>query len=173
MNKVTVKLIKVAAVSGLVLPIVLGGLLAVFGLSPEFAFNPGGGLFSLLASGSGWMVYLLVALMFFVATLIPTIVSNVAINKGSVNRHSMNRVPAADGSTAATDAADQREDGEVKWFNPNKGYGFITRSNGEEIFAHFRSIRGRGHRTLRQGQKVKFKAVEGEKGLQAEDISPL
>ncbi|MDG9668262.1 cold-shock protein [Hahella sp. CR1] len=61
----------------------------------------------------------------------------------------------------------------VKWFNPNKGFGFITREGGDDIFVHFRSIRGRGHRSLRQGQKVRFRTVEGDKGLQAEDVSPV
>lgn len=159
MKKISGKLVKVAAVSGLVLPLLLGVLLAIFGLSPSFEFNQGGGLLSLFTSGAGWLVYLIVAAMFFLAVLLPVMIRESA-DSGDA------------GFTGEADESDDREEGEVKWFNPNKGYGFITRNNGEEIFAHFRSIRGRGHRTLRQGQQVKFKAVEGEKGLQAEDISP-
>ncbi len=68
---------------------------------------------------------------------------------------------------------ESREEGIVKWFNINKGYGFIIRDSGGEVFVHFRSIRGSGHRTLREGQRVKFASVEGEKGLQAEDVSIL
>ncbi|MFK7159736.1 cold shock domain-containing protein [Marinospirillum sp. MEB164] len=66
-----------------------------------------------------------------------------------------------------------REEGVVKWFNVNKGFGFIIRDLGGEVFVHFRSIRGSGHRTLREGQRVRFVAVDGEKGLQAEDVSIL
>lgn len=66
-----------------------------------------------------------------------------------------------------------REQGRVKWFNATKGFGFITRDQGDDVFVHYRSIRGEGHRTLREGQKVEFVVVKGEKGLQAEDIQPL
>lgn len=69
------------------------------------------------------------------------------------------------------DLDDAREEGIVKWFNVNKGFGFIIRDTGGEVFVHFRAIRGTGHRTLREGQRVRFSAVEGEKGLQAEDVS--
>ena len=63
-----------------------------------------------------------------------------------------------------------RETGVVKWFNTNKGFGFITRDNGDDVFVHFRSIRGQGHRTLIEGQRVEFNISKGEKGLQAEDV---
>lgn len=66
-----------------------------------------------------------------------------------------------------------REQGRVKWFNATKGFGFITRDQGDDVFVHYRSIRGEGHRTLREGQQVEFVVVKGEKGLQAEDIQPL
>lgn len=66
---------------------------------------------------------------------------------------------------------DNREEGVVKWFNGSKGFGFITRENDEDVFVHFRSIRGRGHRTLHEGQRVRFGVVESDKGLQAEDVS--
>lgn len=66
-----------------------------------------------------------------------------------------------------------REQGKVKWFNATKGFGFITREQGEDIFVHYRSIRGEGHRTLREGQRVEFVVMKGDKGLQAEDVQPL
>ena len=66
-----------------------------------------------------------------------------------------------------------REEGEVKWFNVTKGFGFITRNNGEEIFVHFRSIRGENRRGLRDGQKVSFVVTESDKGPQAEDVEGL
>lgn len=69
--------------------------------------------------------------------------------------------------------ADTREEGVVKWFNGAKGFGFITRDNEEDVFVHFRSIRGRGHRTLHEGQRVRFGVVESAKGLQAEDVSVI
>jgi cold shock protein len=66
-----------------------------------------------------------------------------------------------------------KETGSVKWFSPSKGFGFITRDNGEDIFVHFRSITGNGHRILREGQRVEFEVTEGSKGLQAEDVVAL
>ncbi|WP_432470727.1 cold-shock protein [Amphritea sp. HPY] len=66
---------------------------------------------------------------------------------------------------------DDREQGTVKWFNVSKGFGFITRENGDDVFVHFRNIRGRGHRSLSEGQSVRFIVKESDKGLQAEDVS--
>ncbi|MAT91797.1 MAG: cold-shock protein [Halioglobus sp.] len=63
-----------------------------------------------------------------------------------------------------------REHGKVKWFNVSKGFGFIIRENGEEIFVHFRSIRGSGRRSLRDGQTVSFVVADSDKGPQAEDV---
>lgn len=63
-----------------------------------------------------------------------------------------------------------RETGTVKWFNAAKGFGFITRENGEDIFVHFRSIQGKGHRSLGEGQTVIFEVAESDKGLQAVDV---
>ena len=79
---------------------------------------------------------------------------------------------AAFGAGFGSTSADlERESGEVKWFNASKGFGFITRENGEEIFVHFRAIRGEGRRVLRDGQKVEFAVTESKKGLQAEDVA--
>lgn len=64
-----------------------------------------------------------------------------------------------------------REAGVVKWFNASKGYGFIQREGGEDVFVHFRAIRGDGYRSLNEGQKVEFVVKRGPKGLQAEDVS--
>lgn len=63
-----------------------------------------------------------------------------------------------------------RETGKVKWFNSNKGFGFIERSTGEDVFVHFRGIRGDGYRLLKDGQLVEFNVINGQKGLQAEDV---
>jgi CspA family cold shock protein len=63
-----------------------------------------------------------------------------------------------------------REHGTVKWFNVTKGFGFIVKDDGEEIFVHFRSIRGEGRRGLRDGQSVSFIVAQSDKGPQAEDV---
>ena len=65
----------------------------------------------------------------------------------------------------------ERVNGIVKWFNNSKGYGFIERETGDDVFVHFRAIRGEGFKTLKDGQKVEFNLIEGQKGLQAEDVS--
>ena len=66
-----------------------------------------------------------------------------------------------------------REQGTVKWFNSAKGFGFITRDDGEEIFVHFRAIRGEGRRSLHDGQRVAFHTASSNKGPQAEDVEVL
>lgn len=66
-----------------------------------------------------------------------------------------------------------REVGTVKWFNESKGFGFISRKNGPDVFVHFRAINGTGFKTLQEGQNVSFTVVEGQKGLQAEDVTPV
>lgn len=68
----------------------------------------------------------------------------------------------------------ERVSGTVKWFNNAKGFGFITREEGDgDVFVHFRSIQGDGYRTLEEGQAVEFTLLEGPKGLQAEDVAKL
>ncbi len=66
-----------------------------------------------------------------------------------------------------------REQGVVKWFNDTKGFGFIQRNSGEDVFVHFRAIQGDGHRSLQDGQRVEFTVVEGQKGYQAEDVTVI
>jgi len=65
----------------------------------------------------------------------------------------------------------QREAGTIKWFDAKKGYGFINRQNGEDVFVHFSAIEGTGYRTLQDGQKVEFEVVQGQKGPQATNLS--
>jgi CspA family cold shock protein len=74
-------------------------------------------------------------------------------------------------SGSSANVADGQEVGTVKWFNAAKGFGFITRENGDDVFVHFRSIQGKGHRSLGEGQRVVFSIAEGDKGLQAVDVS--
>ncbi|MBV4537562.1 MULTISPECIES: cold-shock protein [Pseudomonas] len=66
-----------------------------------------------------------------------------------------------------------RETGNVKWFNDAKGYGFIQREGGADVFVHYRAIRGEGHRSLVEGQQVEYNLTQGQKGLQAEDVVGL
>ncbi len=67
----------------------------------------------------------------------------------------------------------ERETGTVKWFNDAKGFGFISRESGEDVFVHFRAIQGTGFKSLQEGQKVSFEVVQGQKGLQADAVTPL
>lgn len=69
--------------------------------------------------------------------------------------------------------AGNRDMGTVKWFNTSKGFGFISRDSGDDIFVHFRAIRGEGHRILVEGQRVEFSVMHRDKGLQAEDVVPV
>lgn len=62
------------------------------------------------------------------------------------------------------------ETGTVKWFNGTKGFGFISREEGEDVFVHYNAIEGSGYRTLEEGDKVEFEIVEGPKGLQADKV---
>jgi CspA family cold shock protein len=63
-------------------------------------------------------------------------------------------------------------EGTVKWFSQKKGYGFITTSEGKEIFVHYSNISGTGFKTLNEGDKVTFDVVNGEKGPRAENVVP-
>jgi CspA family cold shock protein len=101
-------------------------------------------------------------LAFFVATVAT------AILVGSMAAPSR-AAPAKSTFPSESDDTD-REIGTVKWFNVSKGFGFIVREDGEEIFVHFRSIRGEGRRSLRDGQSVSFVVTQSDKGPQAEDV---
>jgi len=65
-----------------------------------------------------------------------------------------------------------KETGTVKWFNAAKGYGFISRENGEDVFVHFSAIEASGYRSLEEGAKVTFVVGRGAKGLQAQEVNP-
>ncbi len=66
-----------------------------------------------------------------------------------------------------------RIQGTVKWFNSGKGYGFIAREGGEDVFVHYSAIQGEGFRNLEEGQRVEFTIVQGPKGLQAASVTVL
>ena len=63
-----------------------------------------------------------------------------------------------------------KEKGTVKWFNAAKGYGFIQRASGDDVFVHFSAIQANGYRTLEEGSEVEFEVKQGPKGLQDEDV---
>jgi len=65
----------------------------------------------------------------------------------------------------------EEKTGIVKWFDANKGYGFITSDEGEDIFVHYTAIGGTGHRSLEEGQRVTFEIIESDKGPQAQNVS--
>lgn len=67
--------------------------------------------------------------------------------------------------------SDSLVSGVVKWFNDEKGYGFIAQENGADVFVHFRAINGTGRRSLNEGQKVTFQVTQGQKGPQADNVT--
>lgn len=67
----------------------------------------------------------------------------------------------------------QRQNGTVKWFNDEKGYGFITPESGPDLFVHFRAIQADGFKSLKEGQQVSFVATRGQKGMQAEEVEVI
>ena len=93
-------------------------------------------------------------------TLIAAVVIHLALNLRKVSTKS---------APLSQDLSD-RETGTLKWFNTSKGFGFISRDSGDDIFVHFRAIRGEGHRVLVEGQRVEFTVMDRDKGLQAEDV---
>jgi CspA family cold shock protein len=64
----------------------------------------------------------------------------------------------------------ERVQGTVKWFNPGKGFGFISREDGEDVFVHYSALQSEGYRTLNEGQRVEFTVERGPKGLQASNV---
>jgi CspA family cold shock protein len=67
----------------------------------------------------------------------------------------------------------ERETGTVKWFNDAKGYGFISRDSGDDVFVHFSAIQSSGFRSLQENQRVEFSVEQGDKGPKAVDVRPL
>nr|WP_272071273.1 cold-shock protein [Marinomonas sp.] len=99
--------------------------------------------------------YLIYFGFFFVSVLVGAMVSQASFSA----------------SNSDADEDDDREQGTVKWFNSSKGFGFLTMESGDDVFVHYRAIRGRGRRFLVEGQVVRFYVTEGEKGKQAENVS--
>ncbi len=123
------------------------------------------------ASLEGLPVFLICSFIAGIFTLIIQNFINAPKNNVKSNvKSNAKKKSKASAQSKTTTVKGKREDGTVKWFDSNKGYGFITRSMGEDIFVHFRSIRGNGYRSLHEGQAVEFVVTDGDKGPQAEDI---
>ncbi|KPP97859.1 cold-shock protein [Marinobacter sp. HL-58] len=133
-----------------------------------------------LGSAQGIAAYILAVVIFGLAGFLTVAL---AAKKPSAVSQQAPRASAAPRKQAQPDYDDDDdyddttpegdEEGTVKWFNVKKGFGFIVRDSGDEVFVHFRAIRGRGRRVLRQGQLVRFSVVEADKGLQADNVSIL
>jgi cold shock protein len=101
--------------------------------------------------------------------------------EGSARASCFEAVPSpatAGGSPGTTGEGHGRREllvatGTVKWFNPDKGYGFITQDDGPDVFVHFSAIQGEGYRNLEENQKVEFDVTQGEKGPQATNVRPV
>jgi len=104
------------------------------------------------------------------AIVLPLLILAVAVALQLAGRLQKRPSPSASTAPEAPISDENRETGTVKWFNTSKGFGFISRDTGEDIFVHFRAIRGEGHRILIEGQRVEFSVVQRDKGLQAEDV---
>jgi len=108
------------------------------------------------------------AVLLTLAISVVAVLLHIAINR--TPSHKPRPARAVHTSSAPRSSESGRESGTVKWFNTSKGFGFISRDSGEDIFVHFRAIRGDGHRVLQEGQRVEFTVMQREKGLQAEDV---
>ncbi|OEY67020.1 cold-shock protein [Marinobacter sp. X15-166B] len=139
--------------------------------SNESASNPA----FVIGSAQGIAAYLIAVLLFGLAGFLAIAFAGRQRtgNRAAPARHAAGTNDYEDDYDDEDEGPEGDEDGTVKWFNVKKGFGFIVRENGEEVFVHFRAIRGRGRRVLRQGQLVRFNVIDADKGLQADNVSIL
>ena len=97
------------------------------------------------------------------------------MSKGPKGRsgQSPKRKPATKPANRPAQINSAKETGIVKWFNVKKGFGFITRDAGDDIFVHYRNIEGNGRRAIAEGDRVQFVVIEGDKGLQADEVETI
>ena len=148
--------------------------------APVIALLVSGFYFGHIMGGEIFQFDALTFLCFLLATLLAALASlccppkNCNKKKASPAKTTAHSSPLTDDSTSSIENEEfEREEGTVKWFNVSKGFGFITRGNGEDIFVHYRSIRGQGRRRLFDGQTVTFTVIDNGKGLQADDVDVL
>ncbi|MBE01972.1 cold-shock protein [Marinobacter lutaoensis] len=166
-----VKAILVALLIAIPAPLVLGFLLTA---TPEpLRLIAAGEVIEALGSDRGIAAYLITLVLFGLAGFLAIALVARQPAGRTHRRRSTPTQQDADDDGYDENAPEGNEEGTVKWFNVKKGFGFIVRENGDEVFVHFRAIRGRGRRVLRQGQLVRFDVVEADKGLQADNVSIL
>jgi len=122
-----------------------------------------------VASVAGQPATLASLMLAFIAVLLQLATSQTKAPSVSSSNRGSGKIRKAQPSHATAPTAG-RETGTVKWFNTSKGFGFISRDSGDDVFVHFRAIRGEGHRVLVEGQRVEFTIMMRDKGLQAEDV---
>ncbi|WP_308318831.1 cold-shock protein [Marinobacter sp. F4206] len=170
------KAILVAILIAIPAPLILALLLS---FTPEpLRLIAAGELVEALGSNRGIAAYIVAFVIFGIAGFLTIAIAG----KQQATKRTASRGARSQPSQGYQDDEDDNydenspegdEEGTVKWFNVKKGFGFIVRDSGDEVFVHFRAIRGRGRRVLRQGQLVRFNVVEADKGLQADNVSIL
>lgn len=180
-----------AVLVAILAPLVLGFILvnatpAFFQVLYMSVTGEGTGGLQLLGEPSAIAAYVITFVLFVIVGVLTVLVSERKASSpkprssNQAARQQGNHRPQGNGNNDSYDDDDDEdygpegaEEGTVKWFNVKKGFGFIVRDSGDEVFVHFRAIRGRGRRVLRQGQLVRFDVVEASKGLQADNVSTL
>ncbi len=106
----------------------------------------------------------------FIIIVAVLIASFIATPRNAPGRKSKAKSSTSNSSGSVTASDAERETGSVKWFNVRKGYGFITRDKGDDVFVHFRNLEGKGRRSVAEGERVSFVITNGDKGLQADKV---
>lgn len=123
------------------------------------------------AEGALFQLQPITTIAFVIVALLSAVLADLLpSSNSSTQSRPAKQSKAANSNSSHSDNDAEREEGTVKWFNVSKGFGFITRSNDEDIFVHYRSIRGQGRRRLFDGQTVTFVVIDSDKGLQADDV---
>ena len=110
---------------------------------------------------------------YIIAVLIGCSVATMSGSTDSSNPSSVASTKSSNSGSRSSNSDSSKESGTVKWFNIKKGYGFITRDQGDDIFVHYRNIEGNGRKAVSEGQRVKFFVTDGDKGLQADEVEAL
>jgi CspA family cold shock protein len=138
---------------------------------------PVSGFYNGQATGTGVFAFDLTAAIFFAIAAIASVLlaANISTSAASSEQSASSNNSYNDNNDSDDDfdnspITGERHNGSVKWFNSNKGFGFITSDDGVDVFVHYRAIRAKGRRRLQEGQDVEFSIVDGDKGPQARDV---